>query len=325
MAGDITMEAESGKYTYHTPVMVNEVLSFMKPETCRIVLDGTVGGGGHARAVMEKMPPGSLYIGLDRDEEAIAESGRALEPLKTEYKSFVIFKRTFSQLCLVLDEINIPHIDAVLFDLGVSSHQIDTPSRGFSFMEEGSLDMRMDTSKGQRARDIINSADVDELSGIFQKYGEERFSRRIARRIVEARKKSLVYTTSQLKELVCEVIPSFKEIKSCARIFQALRIKINDELHELEAGLGEAVKRLNVDGKILVISYHSLEDRKVKHFMRSGEKPCICSPQQPVCTCGLRPFLKVLTKRPVKSSAGEIKLNSRAKSACLRVAQKIAS
>jgi 16S rRNA (cytosine1402-N4)-methyltransferase len=314
----LTVMSESPQ-SYHLPVLLSEVSNYLITNPEGIYLDGTLGGGGHAEYIINKIKDSAQYIGIDQDKEAIEYSKARLK----KFSNFFSFHYNFSELDLVLTQLKLNVIDGILLDLGVSSYQIDNENRGFSYMKDADLDMRMDRDSGQTAAELLNLADEKELSSIFFYYGEERKSRKIAREIVRYRKKESIQRSDQLKSIISRVVdPRFK-IKSYARIFQALRIAINKELEKLEETLEKSLPYLKQGGRILVISYHSLEDRIVKNFFRKKANPCTCPSELPQCVCGLKPEIKILTPKVVKASKKEINENPRARSALLRVGEKI--
>ncbi len=304
----------------HKSIMVEEVLKSLDVKPDGIYLDCTVGGGGHALAIGKKLSAQAQLIGLDQDEDAINAATQNLSGLPCKVK---IVRENFSQLDKVLDDLNIEKIDGAIFDLGVSSHQIDTPERGFSYMKNSPLDMRMDRRQKLTAHDVINSFEQDRLIKIFREYGEERFSKRIAAAVCNARKISPINTTGELVKIIEDAAPRTKNGGHPAkRIFQAIRIEVNRELEILTDAINKAVDRLKVGGRIAVITFHSLEDRIVKDAFKTLAQDCICPKNFPVCTCNHKAQIKILGKVIVPKS-DEINLNSRAKSAKLRVAQKI--
>jgi 16S rRNA (cytosine1402-N4)-methyltransferase len=259
------------------------------------------------------------YIGIDQDREAIQYSKKRLN----RFKNVSYHQRNFVDLDLVLIQLGIKMIDGVLLDLGVSSFQIDTDDRGFSYMQNTDLDMRMDRDGSSTAADLLNDLDERELSTIFFTYGEERQARQIAREIVKDRKQQKIHRSDQLRNIIDRVVHFRFRIKSYARIFQSLRIAVNHELDVLEKALEKTIPILCVGGRCLVISYHSLEDRIVKNFFRRKANPCTCPPEFPKCVCDLKPEMKILTPKALKASGQEIKENPRARSAVLRVGEKI--
>ncbi len=300
---------------YHLPVMLKESIEGLSLKDGGVYVDATFGGGGHSRAILESGKDIRLFS-FDQDEDA----QKIAETIKNE--NFVFIKDNFRNLRTGLALNRIKKIDGILFDLGVSSHQIDSPERGFSFMREGDLDMRMDTNTELSAKEVINTYPKEQLQDIFIKYGEEREAFRIARAIVEERKKRFISTTLQLAEIIDKSIKSHRRIKAKARIFQALRIYINREIEALNEALKDAVHLLNKGGRIVVISYHSIEDRVVKQFFKYENLSCICPDDFPVCRCNKVSTLEIITKKPILPSEEEIAKNSRAKSAKLRIAER---
>ena len=304
----------------HKSIMLEEVLKSLDVKPDGIYLDCTVGGGGHALAIGKKLSAQAQLIGLDQDDDAISAATQNLSGLTCKVK---IVRENFSQLDKVLDDLSIEKIDGVLFDLGVSSHQIDTPERGFSYMINSPLDMRMDRRQKLTAREVINSFEQDHLIKIFREYGEERFSKRIAAAVCNARKISAINTTGELVKIIEDAAPRTKNGGHPAkRIFQAIRIEVNRELEILSDAIKKAVDRLKVGGRIAVITFHSLEDRIVKDTFKTLAQGCICPKNFPVCICNHKAQIKILGKVLVPAP-DEINLNSRAKSAKLRVAEKI--
>jgi len=290
----------------HTPVMVKEILGFLDPGPGNIIVDATIGYGGHSRPIMEKVRPNGQVIGIDQDQQAIEYSR---ESLKEFSDSLFLVNDNFKNLEKILAGLQIQKIDGILFDLGVSSAQLDTPDRGFSIKYDAPLDMRMDKASKISAFDLVNNLSMEELSRILKVYGEERFHARIAKTIVEQRKKNPISTTGELAELVIKAQPphKFQKIHPATRAFQAFRIAVNNELDSFEMALKACVKFLNPGSRICVITYHSLEDRIAKNIFRSLEKEGI---------------LKRLAKKPLTPPQNELALNPRARSAKLRVVQK---
>lgn len=304
----------------HKSVMLDEVLTALDIKPDGIYLDCTLGGAGHAKAIAERLDERGLIIGIDQDEDAIAAAKENISSLSCGVK---IIRGNFSELDKILDEFGVDKVDGVIFDLGVSSHQIDTAERGFSYMHDAPLDMRMDRRRTLTAYDVINRYDEDRLIKIFREYGEERFSKRIAAAICQARKISAIETTGELVKLLEKNIPRTKNGGHPAkRIFQAIRIEVNGELEILETSIKKAVDKLKIGGKIAVITFHSLEDRIVKETFKSLAQGCICPKNFPVCVCNHKPEIKIFGKAKTPTF-DEINFNSRAKSAKLRVAEKI--
>jgi len=301
----------------HLSVMPEEVLEYLKPTPGGIYLDGTLGGAGHARLILEAAP-GSRLIGLDRDPAALDKGREVLADFSDQVS---LHHRTFDKAGGVLQELGIELIDGMLLDLGVSSHQLDTPDRGFSFRHDAPLDMRMDPTFGETAADVVNQREAEELSRIFFQYGEERYARRIARRIVERRQEEPLTRTGELAELVKGAVPGGyrpSRIHPATRVFQALRIQVNQELEQVETGVARAINLLRPGGRLVVISFHSLEDRIVKNLFREQAKGCICPPKLPICQCNHQPKVKILTRKGVRATSAELEFNVRSRSAILR-------
>ncbi len=306
---------------FHRPVMLDEVISYLI--TCRdgVYFDLTCGGGGHLLGLSKHLDAQAELIGLDRDPEAI-ETAR--ENLKSIKQNFKLINNIFARLDDVISDLGLTQADGFLFDLGVSSHQIDTPDRGFSFMSDGPLDMRMGTGAARTAAEIVNNYSEKELTALFKNYGEEKRAARAARAIANAREKNRLTTTGQLRKILEPVLAGRHLNASLARIFQAIRIEVNDELDQLKTALESAVEHLIPGGRVVVISYHSLEDRLVKRYFAAEAKGCICPPKTPMCVCGRKPSLKVLTRKVVVPSETEATQNPRSTSAKLRAAEKLA-
>ncbi len=308
---------------FHTPVMVREVIASLRCRAGAIYVDGTVGGGGHAEAILQNTAPDGLLIGIDADAEAIREAEQRLAPFGGRK---ILVRGNFADMKKILAEKNVGKVDGILLDLGVSSHQLDAAERGFSFTLDAPLDMRMDRDVRRSAADLVNTLPWQELAGIIRNYGEERMAGRIARSIAKAREDSPIRTTADLAGVVLRAMPAEaarQKIHPATRTFQALRIAVNDELNRLKKAMAGGMERLGPGGRFSVISFHSLEDRIVKNAFRNGEKGCICPPDLPVCACGKKPTLKVLTRKPVIPSDEEIRDNPRSRSAKLRTAERI--
>lgn len=286
-------------------------------------MDGTIGGGGHSRLILEASSPDGVVYGFDRDEEALRAVAERLGGYAGRLR---LLRKNFAELEESLAEFEIDRIDGFLLDLGVSSHQLDRGARGFSFQQDAPLDMRMDFSTGVTAEYLVNNLPEKELAGIIRDFGEERWAVRIAKRIVEARRLFPLKTTLQLVDIIKGSIPRAKwedRLHPATRTFQALRIAVNDELESLEKGLVSGINMLARGGRIVVISFHSLEDRIVKNTFREFAKGCICPKSAPLCVCGKVPQLKIITPRPVLPRNEEIMANPRSRSAKLRVAEKL--
>jgi 16S rRNA (cytosine1402-N4)-methyltransferase len=304
----------------HQPVLVKEVLQNLLPGRAKIIVDATVGTGGHAEAVLANSKAETKLVCIDRDEDALNVAKKRLKP----YQDRTCFiHRRFSQIEDVLSELNIEEVSGFLFDLGVCALHLDDPERGFSFQSDGPLDMRMDRSQSQDALKVINRYSLSQLVHILHQFGQERISPRIARAIVGKRRKTPILTTFQLKELVETVVNPKYRIKSLARVFQAIRMEVNQELAELKEGLNQAVDLLAPGGRLCVISYHSLEHRLIREKMRSESRGCVCPPHLPVCSCGAQARVRLITTKPITPSPGEIEKNPRSRSAKLWTAEKL--
>jgi 16S rRNA (cytosine1402-N4)-methyltransferase len=305
----------------HVPVLRDRVVAWLAPTAPGLVVDATVGLGGHAEALLEAAP-GLRLVGLDRDPEAIERARRRLQPFSDRVE---LIHAPFDELPALLRSRGNPPVAALLADLGCSSLQLDSPARGFSFSRSGPLDMRM-SGRGPSASDLVNSAAEDELVRVLREYGEERRARRVARAIVEARQRRPIATTDELARLIAGAVGGGSHrIHPATRSFQALRIAVNDELGQLERFLEPAVRALRPDGRIAIISFHSLEDRIVKHSLRRLAGACVCPPQAPVCSCRPERLVEILTRRAERPDAGEVAANPRARSARLRVARRLGS
>jgi 16S rRNA (cytosine1402-N4)-methyltransferase len=314
---------ETAGTPFHKPVMVREVLELLRCGPGRIYVDGTVGGGGHALAILNASSPDGILIGIDRDDDALSESEKVLHAFG-ERK--ILLKGNFADVDRILAGLRIGPVDGLLLDLGVSSHQLDTVERGFSFSSDAPLDMRMDRRGKVRAADLVNGLAEKELARVIRDYGEEIKAARIARAIAARRKIAPIETTSELAALIAKTAGATGrrgKIHPATRTFQALRIAVNEELENLHGAIIRGVPCLNKGGRFSIISFHSLEDRIVKNAFRSLEKGCICPADLPLCRCGREPQLKVLTKRPVTPGSGEIEDNPRSRSAKLRTAERI--
>lgn len=303
---------------HHVPIMVSEVLTLLEPSRGGFFVDGTLGGGGHAEAVLSAMPKTGRLFGIDRDDEALKAAGARLARFGDR---FTAIKGNFFDMKDLLSARGVFKVDGILLDLGVSSHQLDARERGFSYKAEAPLDMRMDQSAPLSAKTVVNTWSEAELRRIFYEYGEEKFSGRIAARIVERRKEQPIETTTELAELIKGAIPAkFRNEPQhpARRCFQAIRIAVNGELDGLYDAIVSAHDLLNPGGRLAVLTFHSLEDRIVKNAFRTFENPCTCPKSAPVCICGKKPSAKVLTRHPLVASEQEQKENSRATSAKLR-------
>jgi 16S rRNA (cytosine1402-N4)-methyltransferase len=302
----------------HTPVLYNHVLSALRPAPgCRFV-DGTVGAGGHARGLLEASAPDGELLGLDRDPAALRIAAERLKPFGARAH---LRQATFAELGQAIDAESWDQVDGVLLDLGMSSMQVDDPQRGFSFQLDGPLDMRFDPSAPETAADLVNNLQAGELADLLTRFGEEPRARRVAQAIVAARP---IATTRALADVVARATGYHGgRTHPATRTFQALRIAVNDELEAVGMGLRQAVSRLRPGGRLAVISFHSLEDRAVKQFLRRESTGCLCPPRQPVCTCGHVASLREITHTPIRPEDDEVRQNARARSARLRVAERL--
>jgi 16S rRNA (cytosine1402-N4)-methyltransferase len=308
---------------HHISVMPDEVLKALSPRSGGVYVDGTLGGAGHAGLILSASAPEGVLIGFDRDAEAIAVAGARLAQFGGRAR---IFQRNFSSIAATLSEIGVASIDGFVLDLGVSSHQLDKDERGFSFMHDAPLDMRMDRESGPSAADLVNTLDEAELFRIISQYGEERWAKRIASFIVTRRAERPIETTLELVDLVKGAIPKAKweeRLHPATRTFQALRIAVNEELKSLEDGLVDLLKLLGPGGRGAVISFHSLEDRIVKESFRTAATGCTCPKGLPGCVCGRVPQFKVVTRKALRATEEEVAANPRSRSAKLRVVEKI--
>ena len=306
----------------HLSVLPDEVIAFLQPADGKSYLDGTLGGGGHAALILEKAPR-ALLVGIDRDRSALAAAG---ERLATYGEQVRLLHGDFADLTGLLNSIGVTALDGFILDLGVSSHQLDTRERGFSFQQDAPLDMRMDTSGGETAADLVNDLPEPELERIIAEYGEERWAKRIAAFIVRERAEAPISTTFRLVDIIKGAVPKAKwdeRIHPATRTFQALRIAVNSELESLERGMRAALDLLKPGGRGVIISFHSLEDRIVKHVFREFAEGCTCPRQLPICVCGRQPRVKGLTGRPVTATEEETGHNPRARSAKLRAVEKL--
>lgn len=303
---------------YHRPVLLEETLAALDIQPDGIYLDGTAGGGGHAQAIARRLTTGRL-IAIDQDPDAVAEASRRLEGLPA-----VVVEANYTQMAAVLTAQRVTAVDGILLDIGVSSHQLDAPERGFSYHHDAPLDMRMSQS-GPTAAALVNESDEAALATIFFRYGEEKFARPIARAIVREREREPIETTGRLADIIRQAVPAAarRDAHPARRVFQALRIAVNGELDCLSAGLDTAFHCLKDGGRLAVITFHSLEDRMVKQRFRSWEKGCICPPDFPVCVCGRTPAAEGVLRKPAQASAAELEENPRSRSAKLRCIKRL--
>ncbi len=307
----------------HEPVLLAEVLQWMNVRENGVYADGTLGGGGHSGAMLEASGGTATLYGIDRDENAIAAATARLE----QYPGFHAIHGNFHDAKALLSQAGAPPLDGALLDLGVSSPQLDQAERGFSYHEDAPLDMRMDRSQGMTAADLLAEVSEGELTRILREYGEEKWAARIAHFVVERRQTQPLRTTQDLVRVVDAAIPKAVRRKDdghpARRTFQAVRIAVNDELDPLDRALEDFVDCLKPGGRLLVITFHSLEDRLTKRCFQRLQNPCVCPPKAPVCTCGRKPKVRILARGAVPPTAEEIARNPRARSAKLRVAEKL--
>ena len=307
----------------HEPVLLAEVLQWMNVRENGVYADGTLGGGGHSGAMLEASGGTATLYGIDRDENAIAAATARLE----QYPGFHAIHGNFHDAKALLSQAGAPPLDGALLDLGVSSPQLDQAERGFSYHEDAPLDMRMDRSQGMTAADLLAEVSEGELTRILREYGEEKWAARIAHFVVERRQTQPLRTTQDLVRVVDAAIPKAVRRKDdghpARRTFQAVRIAVNDELDPLDRALEDFVDCLKSGGRLLVITFHSLEDRLTKRCFQRLQNPCVCPPKAPVCTCGRKPKVRILARGAVPPTAEEIARNPRARSAKLRVAEKL--
>lgn len=302
----------------HRPVLYKETIQYLVPSSPKRYLDCTAGAGGHAEGILIESAPSGELLALDLDPMAIELTRQRLSPFGNRAH---VMQASYLQSAEILQMIGWQGVDGIVMDLGVSSMQLDQSERGFSFRQDGLLDMRFDPTQGQTAADLVNKLEETDLADIIWRYGEERYSRRIARAILRARP---LKTTGELAEVVRNAIGRSKEKQDPAtRTFQALRIAVNDELKTVEQAIPRLIALLNPYGRLAVISFHSLEDRLVKQAFKRESSDCICPPEQPVCTCGHKASVRILTSKPIVASPDEVEINPRSRSAKLRVVEKL--
>ena len=306
----------------HKPVLLEECMQGLLLKAGGVWFDGTVGGGGHSYEILKRTSPSGQLIATDFDDSAIAAASARLSEFSGRFR---IYKNNYKNYAAVLEEAGVAELDGVLLDFGVSSFQLDERERGFSYMQDAPLDMRMDAKAPFTAEDAVNGYTEEELAKILKEYGEERFAKNIARNIAAARKKARIRTTGELAKIVEESIPAkFRQNGPCARkTFQAIRIEVNGELDGLEEAVKGLALRLKKGGRICILTFHSLEDRIVKNAFRDLATDCICDKSLPVCVCGKKKEVEIITHKPLTASAEELQNNSRAKSAKLRIAERV--
>jgi 16S rRNA (cytosine1402-N4)-methyltransferase len=307
----------------HKSVLLFETIDNLNIKPDGIYVDGTLGGGGHSFQILKRLGDGGRLIGIDQDEDALKAAGERLAIFEEKVTTV---RSNYCHMKQVLHDLGIEKVSGIVLDLGVSSYQLDTAERGFSYMANAPLDMRMDNRAARSAYTVLNEYSADELKKIIYDFGEERFAPKIVAGIIKAREKAPIETTGELVEIIKNSIPSFarrEELSSVKRVFQAVRIEVNKELDIIAPTIEAAVSKMNEGGRIVIITFHSLEDRIVKQTFNQLASGCTCPKDFPVCVCGNKPKIKILTKKPILPSESELAVNSRSKSAKLRVAEKI--
>ena len=311
----------------HLPVLVEEVMQMLAPMPGGLHIDATLGGGGHTERILEATSPDGRLLGLDADAIAAARVDARLRPRFGD--RLLIRQSNFRELAVVAPAAGFGAVDGCLFDLGLSSYQLADRDRGFGFRAGGPLDMRFDPGRGVPASELLATLDVAELTALFRRYGEEPKAARVARAIVDVRRSAPIRTADELAAIIGRVLPPNprhpRRTHPATRVFQALRIAVNEELEALEAGLGAALGLLRPGGRLVVLSYHSLEDRIVKRFIAAERRGCVCPPEVPICVCGRNPRLRLITRPSLTPTAVEIAANPRARSARLRAAERLAA
>ena len=302
----------------HIPVLLNETIEGLNIKPDGIYVDGTIGGAGHSKKIIEKLSENGFLIGIDKDEEAL---NAAKENLKG-YKNLKLIHGNHDNIKEILEKIGIDKVDGILLDLGVSSYQLDEKSRGFSYIGNDKLDMRMDKSQKLSAYEVVNRYKEEKLADLIYKYGEERYSRRIAKNICIARKNKPIETTKELADIIEKSVPFSKDGHPAKRTFQAIRIEVNNEIEPLYNTVLDCINLLKNGGRLCIITFHSLEDRAVKEAYKDAEGNCTCPKDLPYCVCGAKTLGKIINKKPIEASKEELEINSRAKSAKLRIFEK---
>ena len=299
----------------HIPVLLNETIDGLNIKEDGIYVDGTIGGAGHSKKIIEKLSTKGILIGIDRDEEALKAAKQNLK----DYNNYKLIHGNHDNIKNILEDIGIEKVDGILLDLGVSSYQLDERSRGFSYIGDDRLDMRMDKSQKLSAYDVINKYKENELANIIYKYGEERFSKKIAKNICIEREKKPIETTKQLADLIEKTIPYSKDGHPAKRTFQAIRIEVNNEIEPLYNTVLDCINLLKEGGRLCIITFHSLEDRAVKEAYIDAQGKCTCPKDLPYCVCGSKTLRKIINRKPIEATEEELKINPRAKSAKLRI------
>jgi 16S rRNA (cytosine1402-N4)-methyltransferase len=305
----------------HKPVMLSECIKGLNIKPDGIYVDGTLGGAGHSKEIAKRLSKDGLLIGIDRDDDALKA---AKENLK-EFQNVKFVKDNHDNIKQILEDLEIEKVDGILLDLGVSSYQLDERNRGFSYLGENELDMRMDKTQELTAQKVVNTYSEEKLANIIYEYGEERFSRQIAKNICEERKQKEIVTTKQLVEIIEKSIPKSKQNDGhpAKRTFQAIRIEVNDEIKPLYNTIKNCIDCLNDNGRLCVITFHSLEDRAVKNAMNDAKGKCTCPSDLPYCVCGAKSLGKIITRKPIVATEEELEQNSRSKSAKLRIFERV--
>lgn len=305
----------------HIPVLKESTIESLNIRDNLVYVDGTIGGGGHSKAILEKANI-KLLVGIDQDTEALDAAKKNL----SDHKNVVYVNDNFRNIDDVLDSLEIDGVDGILVDIGVSSYQIDNGERGFSFKQDAKLDMRMSRSNSFSAYELVNTYSEEDLTRVIRDYGEEKFAKSIARHIIKQRESKPIETTKELEEIILSSVPRYRGQdgrSNVQRTFQAIRIEVNGELDALKEFIDKAVSKLNPNGRLAIISFHSLEDRIVKQKFRELSTGCICPPDFPICVCGHKPVVRLITKHPIEATKEEISYNSRSAPAKLRVVEKI--
>lgn len=305
----------------HVSVLLEETIDALNVKEDGIYVDCTLGGGGHSYEILKRLSPKGRLIGIDQDTAALKAAGEKLK----QFNNVTYVHNNFYNIDEILQELNIEKVDGIMMDLGVSSYQLDEAERGFSYMKDAPLDMRMNRDSSTSAYDIVNFYSEEQIFKIIKEYGEDNFAKRIAKFIVQRREKETIKTTLELVDIIRKAIPAKfqKDGHPAKRTFQAIRIEVNRELQILDKAVEDSVNRLNEGGRIAIITFHSLEDRKIKVKFKQLEKPCTCPPDFPICVCGKKPLVKLISRKPIEPSIEEAENNSRSKSAKLRVAERI--
>ena len=303
----------------HIPVLLKETIDGLNIKPDGIYVDGTIGGAGHSKEIIKKLSPKGFLIGIDRDEEALKA---AKENLK-EYSNYKLIHGNHDDIKEILQDLGIDEVDGILLDLGISSYQIDEKKRGFSYTGDEKLDMRMDRTQKLSAYEVINEYKEERLSQIIYEYGEEKFARKIAKNICIERMKNPIETTKQLADIIAKSVPASREGHPAKKTFQAIRIEVNNEIEPLRKTVQDSIECLKNEGRLCIITFHSLEDRAVKEAYIDAEGKCTCPKDLPYCVCGAKSYGKIINKKPIEATKEELENNSRSKSAKLRIFEKL--